>query len=161
MPVLCDICGKGFTYVAHMKGHKALVHSKVFLYQCAICSVKLKSWQIARKHVLIHSDVKPYHCSYCKMAFSYQSEIDQHRKRGHDGIKFQIKKVLLPIHQEIIANSIRKISPEPIPSDLKMAHKYNKADQKEVRLKKYQNGSLLDEVKEQQQLMELRHSVLQ
>jgi len=146
-PCLCDICGKGFTYISHMKSHKNLVHNRFFKYQCTICNVKLKAWQNARKHILIHSDIKPYHCSFCKESFSYQSEIDNHRKKGHGGERFSIKKVLLPIHNEMIEKAIKPIPPEPIPQGFKLHQQCNKAVIKEIKSKKYSGKEQQNAVK--------------
>lgn len=84
----CDLCGKSFYQLIHLKSHCKGIHSKIKDLQCSICS-KLFSGRFGLKqHISIHHAAegeKPSHpCKVCGVSFAYKSAVVQHMRIHKD-----------------------------------------------------------------------------
>ncbi|NWZ30081.1 MAZ protein, partial [Asarcornis scutulata] len=66
----CEMCGKAFRDVYHLKRHK-LSHSDEKPFQCPVCQQRFKRKDRMSYHVRCHEGAvhKPYVCSHCGKSF--------------------------------------------------------------------------------------------
>ncbi|XP_065207343.1 zinc finger protein 142-like [Planococcus citri] len=89
--IRCDICQKEFPVQYLLTEHKRIIHEKKRPFQCDECGKtfitkhKLKTHELTHKP-RDHSNMDT-HCDLCKRHFSSKSNLKEHMKMIHDGIK--------------------------------------------------------------------------
>ncbi|XP_072015647.1 uncharacterized protein [Amphiura filiformis] len=78
----CDICGKTYKYVFHMREHR-LTHSGNHPFVCKICNTGFFRQRQLREHQFRHSGSFPYSCDKCNKGFFRPSELRRHRSVKH------------------------------------------------------------------------------
>lgn len=78
----CDICGKTYKYVFHMREHR-LTHSGQHPFVCKICNTGFFRQRQLREHQFRHSGSFPYSCDKCSKGFFRPSELRRHQSVKH------------------------------------------------------------------------------
>ena len=78
----CDICGKTYKYVFHMREHR-LTHSGQHPFVCKICNTGFFRQRQLREHQFRHSGSFPYSCEKCTKGFFRPSELRRHQSVKH------------------------------------------------------------------------------
>ncbi|XP_065348024.1 zinc finger protein 883-like isoform X2 [Cloeon dipterum] len=82
-PHLCQVCGKAFAVVSHLKLHM-MMHTGEKKHVCKVCGHAFARIENLTQHKRIHEDLKPFLCDFCPMKFRQQSSLKSHR-RIHTG----------------------------------------------------------------------------
>ncbi|CAB3382072.1 Hypothetical predicted protein [Cloeon dipterum] len=82
-PHLCQVCGKAFGVVSHLKLHM-MMHTGEKKHVCKVCGHAFARIENLTQHKRIHEDLKPFLCDFCPMKFRQQSSLKSHR-RIHTG----------------------------------------------------------------------------
>ena len=76
-PAKCDVCGKMFATLWHMRRHH-LTHTKEKPFPCDVCSKGFTTKQNLDCHRRVHTGEKPYTCYLCGKAFRQHSTLKHH-----------------------------------------------------------------------------------
>lgn len=74
---ICEVCGKPFYYVYHLKRHMAY-HKGEKPFQCEECGKKFTLRGNLNQHMSIHNGEKPFACSFCDKRFRLSSLLQSH-----------------------------------------------------------------------------------
>lgn len=77
----CPYCWKKFDENCNLRDHMR-VHSNVYLYECAICGLRLKTKKLLKSHVLLH-DLDLLHCAHCDFKSAEPSTLKRHQIEWH------------------------------------------------------------------------------
>ncbi|XP_053679355.1 zinc finger protein 83-like [Anopheles nili] len=85
-PVNCNMCGKTFRTMFHMKRHRkntcaATIDSRKF--KCSECGKGFSTKLTMMEHMTIHTRSNQYQCAFCFKSFGYISNLYKHRKKAH------------------------------------------------------------------------------
>ncbi|XP_039858214.1 zinc finger protein 112-like isoform X12 [Simochromis diagramma] len=83
--VKCEICGKGFRQLSHLKTHMR-IHKGENPYSCSLCGKKFSCILFFKTHMRSHTGEKPYRCSTCEKGFRQLIHLKTHM-RIHTGEK--------------------------------------------------------------------------
>ncbi|XP_041373672.1 uncharacterized protein LOC121386739 [Gigantopelta aegis] len=74
---ICDLCGKQFKQLCHLKVHKR-IHFGEKPYLCEYCGKRFLDSGIRNRHVRIHTGEKPHQCSVCTKSFIDSGSLQKH-----------------------------------------------------------------------------------
>ncbi|XP_022243481.1 zinc finger protein 2-like [Limulus polyphemus] len=76
----CDKCGRLFTSVKMLEGHKKIHRNETEnrRFRCPHCKYSTNRATDLRNHVAIHTNERPYQCSYCGKGFTERSSLRNH-----------------------------------------------------------------------------------
>uniref|UniRef100_A0A182PS07 C2H2-type domain-containing protein n=2 Tax=Anopheles epiroticus TaxID=199890 RepID=A0A182PS07_9DIPT len=85
-PVSCELCGKSFRSMFHMKRHqkntcKATIDSRP--HKCEVCGKGFHTKLTMVEHMTTHTRTNQYQCAFCFKSFGYISNLQKHRKKAH------------------------------------------------------------------------------
>lgn len=85
-PVSCEMCGKSFRSMFHMKRHQkntceATIDSRK--HKCEICGKGFCLKLTMIEHMTTHTRTNKYQCAFCFKSFGYISNLYKHRKKAH------------------------------------------------------------------------------
>ena len=88
-PSSCDLCGYSALNKQGLRRHIIAHHTKddQKTVKCEICGKGFSSAVRLKYHMHVHTGEKPYKCEHCSAAFSHPSNMYQHIKSAHFGIK--------------------------------------------------------------------------
>ena len=95
---LCDLCPYNTRISDKLKLHVLNMHTKDEdkPFHCKICGKGLSTIQRLRQHELIHTNLRPFKCEMCPKDFNDKSNLTQHLKTVHFGLKRTDKLPKLP-----------------------------------------------------------------
>ncbi|XP_022289067.2 uncharacterized protein LOC111101077 [Crassostrea virginica] len=76
---MCDICGKSYSMISHLRAHISSAHDST-TYDCQECGKVFKHTSNLRKHMRTHFGAKSFICENCGMAFKFSGLLHRHRK---------------------------------------------------------------------------------
>jgi uncharacterized Zn-finger protein len=76
---LCEICGRSYKYVCHLKEHSK-THTGKRDYKCSLCEKSYFRHRDLEEHEKIHYGTEYYHCNICNKAFVRRSGLNRHKK---------------------------------------------------------------------------------
>jgi uncharacterized Zn-finger protein len=81
-PYVCDICGRGYSYLASLEQHKAC-HRADHQHQCQGCGRLFKTKDELEKHKLTHNtdgnETRPHQCETCGRRFTLLENLHRHQ----------------------------------------------------------------------------------
>ncbi|XP_050068736.1 zinc finger protein 28 homolog [Anopheles maculipalpis] len=85
-PVSCELCGKTFRTMFHMKRHQkntceATIDSRK--HKCEVCGKGFCLKLTMIEHMTTHTRTNKYQCAFCFKSFGYISNLYKHRKKAH------------------------------------------------------------------------------
>uniref|UniRef100_A0A182VQ38 Uncharacterized protein n=1 Tax=Anopheles minimus TaxID=112268 RepID=A0A182VQ38_9DIPT len=85
-PVNCELCGKIFRTMFHMKRHQkntceATINSRK--HKCEVCGKGFCLKLTMIEHMTTHTGSNKYQCAFCFKSFGYISNLYKHRKKAH------------------------------------------------------------------------------
>uniref|UniRef100_A0A182M5Y9 C2H2-type domain-containing protein n=1 Tax=Anopheles culicifacies TaxID=139723 RepID=A0A182M5Y9_9DIPT len=85
-PVNCELCGKIFRTMFHMKRHQkntceATINSRK--HKCEVCGKGFCLKLTMIEHMTTHTRTNQYQCAFCFKSFGYISNLYKHRKKAH------------------------------------------------------------------------------
>uniref|UniRef100_A0A182TA55 C2H2-type domain-containing protein n=1 Tax=Anopheles maculatus TaxID=74869 RepID=A0A182TA55_9DIPT len=85
-PVSCELCGKTFRTMFHMKRHQkntceATIDSRK--HKCEVCGKGFCLKLTMIEHMTTHTRTNQYQCAFCFKSFGYISNLYKHRKKAH------------------------------------------------------------------------------
>jgi DNA-directed RNA polymerase subunit RPC12/RpoP len=81
-PYVCEICGRGYSYLASLEQHKAC-HRADHQHQCQGCGRLFKTKDELEKHKLTHNtdgnETRPHQCETCGRRFTLLENLHRHQ----------------------------------------------------------------------------------
>lgn len=85
---LCDICGREFRQLVHLKEHVTSVHEKNKSFACDKCEKKFHTKRKLKVHQRYeHENIRPHKCEQCDKTFISRALLVNHTDSAHEKVR--------------------------------------------------------------------------
>ena len=82
--IFCPICNKKFSDRPGLNRHSRIVHDKIKIAKCHLCSQEFNTECSKKRHIESVHEGKIYGCDKCEKEFSYSASLLKHKKKHHN-----------------------------------------------------------------------------